>query len=412
MAYLRSDGAFNFDTADLSRLTRFFAGENFYNDVHFVVGGRTYPDVYDVFWSFNGSYFLSTFGGVDLGITPGVAAGGTVTGYLESAYSGGTWVPWWSIQDVSVPANSLYQAALTASTTDDYALFQALLSGNDTAELSQFGDLVRTFGGDDVIVGNGGNDYIDAGAGWDTALFSGLSGNYKLAVDPASVSIIDKRGIDGTDTLVGVEKLQFVDKPLETGWFTKAASVPAAQFADLTDMYIAYFDRAPDAVGLFYWASRLHDGMTLPEIARSFFVQPETITAYPANQTATEFVTKVYDNMLGRAPDVAGLNYWVNDLQAGNVSKDEFMLAVIYGARASTGSPLDVQYLANKNAVGRDFAVTEGLNNVEWAKNVMAAVNSDLGSVQTAYQVIDGYAAAANAPGSSELIVELIGVTS
>jgi hypothetical protein len=42
----------------------------------------------------------------------------------------------------------------------------------------------------------------------------------------------------------------------------------------------------------------------------------------------------------------------------------------------------------------------------------MAVVNSDLGSVQTAYQVIDGYAAAANAPGSSELIVELIGVTS
>jgi hypothetical protein len=41
-------------------------------------------------------------------------------------------------------------------------------------------------------------------------------------------------------------------------------------------MYVAYFNRAPNAVGLDYWASRLTEGMTLQDIAKSFFAQPET----------------------------------------------------------------------------------------------------------------------------------------
>jgi hypothetical protein len=197
---------------------------------------------------------------------------------------------------------------------------------------------------------------------------------------------------------------------LDMTWFTKAALVPASQFTDLTDIYIAYFDRAPDAVGLFYWASRLSDGMTLQQIATSFFVQPETLATFPASQTTAEFVTAVYDNMLGRAPDIGGFNYWVNDLQAGNVSKDEFMLAVIYGARAATGSPVDVQYLANKNAVGQDYAVNEGLSDVDWARSVMAGVDGTFASVDAAYQLTDGFAITAGSVAGSHLVIDLIGV--
>ena len=114
--------------------------------------------------------------------------------------------------------------------------------------------------------------------------------------------------------------------------------------------------------------------------------------------------------MLGRAPDTDGFNYWVRDLESGNVSKDEFMLAVIYGARAATGSPLDVQYLANKNAVGKDYAVNEGLSNVAWAKALMASVDGSLASVQAAYQTTDGFAAIAASANGSELVVQLVGV--
>lgn len=261
-----------------------------------------------------------------------------------------------------------------------------------------------------VLRGNGGNDFIDGGAGVDTSVYSHSSNAYKLVVATGSVSVQDRLGTDGTDTLVDVELVQFADRTIDTTWFSKAAGVPPSQFADLTDMYIAYFDRAPDAAGLFYWASRLKEGMTLQQIAKSFFVQPETIAGYPPGQSTTDFVTKVYANVLGRDPDQGGLHYWIDSLQSGGVSKDEFMLAIVYGARAASGNPADAQYLANKNAVGRDFAVTEGLSNVAWAKTLMAGVDGTLASVQAAYETTDGFAATAATPNSSELVVQLIGV--
>ena len=293
---------------------------------------------------------------------------------------------------------------------DDATLLESRAEGNDNGPLSDFVYLIRAFGGADGAREGGGNDFVDGGDGVDTAHYLGLSSRYELIVGPSTVTVRDRIGADGIDTLVSVEQTQFADQALDMTWFTKAALVPASQFTDLTDMYIAYFDRAPDAVGLFYWASRLSDGMTLQQIAKSFFVQPETVAAYPANQTTAEFVTAVYDNMFGRAPDTAGFNYWVNDLQSGNVSKDEFMLAVIYGARAETGSPADAQYLANKNAVGKDYAVNEGLSNVAWAKTLMADVDGTLASVQAAYQATDGFAATAASANGSELVVHLVGV--
>lgn len=410
MAFISANLAFNFDNADLSRLDRFAYADSFLNDINVTINGRLYPDLYEVNWRFNNTSFSSVFGGVDLAVFPGQFIAGTATGYLESVFNGAAWTPSWGLQDVAVPANSIYQAALTPSTIDDYALVISMLAGDDTANMSPFADLIRTFGGQDSIFGGGGNDFIDGGTGRDTSIYSRSSNAYKLVVVPGSVSVQDRLGSDGTDILVDVEQVRFLDQTLDTTWFSKAAAVPPSQFADLTDMYIAYFDRAPDAVGLFYWASRLKDGMTLQEVAKSFFVQPETIAAYPPGLSTTDFVTKVYNNVLGRDPDVPGLNYWTNSLQTGGVSKDEFMLAIIYGARAATGSPADVQYLANKNSVGRDFAVAEGLSNVAWAKTVMADVDGSLASVQAAFSLTDGFAATAASPLTPDLVVQLVGI--
>lgn len=293
---------------------------------------------------------------------------------------------------------------------DDGALLRSRTEGTDSHHLSDFVYLLRAFGGSQGVHVGGGNDFMDGGGGVDTAHYSSSSSHYKLVADQSTVTVQDKVEANGLDTLVSVEQVQFTDLMLDTTWFTNAASVAASQFTDLTDMYIAYFDRAPDAVGLFYWASRLSDGMTLQEIAKSFFVQPETLATYPANQTTTEFVTQVYGNVLGRDPDQPGLNYWTNSLQTGGVSKDEFVLAIIYGARASTGSPTDVQYLANRNLVGKDYAVTEGLSNVDWATTVMADVDGTAASVQAAFTLTDSFAATAASPNSSELVVQLIGV--
>lgn len=132
--------------------------------------------------------------------------------------------------------------------------------------------------------------------------------------------------------------------------------------------------------------------MSLAQISKSFFVQPEAFAAYPPGTTAEAFVTQVYENVLGRAPDQAGLAYWVNDLNKGSLSRDVFVLAVINGAKSSTGSPADAQYLANKEAVGVHFALDKGLTDGAWGTQVMAHVDGTAEGVATANQMTDAFA--------------------
>jgi len=76
--------------------------------------------------------------------------------------------------------------------------------------------------GDDVLVGNAanntlrgnrGNDLLDGGAGIDTAVFTGLRTGYTLSTDNKT-QVTDKSGLEGTDTLNNVERLQFTDKSI------------------------------------------------------------------------------------------------------------------------------------------------------------------------------------------------------
>jgi hypothetical protein len=71
------------------------------------------------------------------------------------------------------------------------------------------------------------------------------------------------------------------------------------------ELYVAYFNRAPDSTGLLFWGSALADGMSMNEIARLFFDQPETQALYGGSSSTGDFVTAVYSNILGRAPDAS-----------------------------------------------------------------------------------------------------------
>ena len=68
--------------------------------------------------------------------------------------------------------------------------------------------------GDDVLTGGGGNDTLTGGAGTDTAVYSGNASDYAvttIGVDLYQVADLRAGSPDGTDTLSGIEKLQFAD---------------------------------------------------------------------------------------------------------------------------------------------------------------------------------------------------------
>lgn len=153
-----------------------------------------------------------------------------------------------------------------------------------------------------------------------------------------------------------------------------------ASLNDVTKLYVATFNRAPDAAGLDYWV--YSSGLTLEQIAQSFFDQSETQSAYPGGTSNSTFVNTIYNNLFNRDAEPAGLQYWVGELDAGRVSRDTAILAFIGGALGD-----DATILTNKQTVGLSF-YNNNLNDTTLARSVMSGIDASDASVTSALSVI------------------------
>ncbi len=89
-------------------------------------------------------------------------------------------------------------------------------------------------------------------------------------------------------------------------------------------LYLGFFKRIPDSAGLKGWVGAVRGGTSLAAVASAFAQSPEFQLTYGALND-TQFVTLVYQNVLGRAPDTAGFNGWLSRLQTG-MSRGEMMV--------------------------------------------------------------------------------------
>lgn len=162
------------------------------------------------------------------------------------------------------------------------------------------------------------------------------------------------------------------------------------------ELYTAMFNRAADIDGLDYWTGEMDSkGWSILDVASSFAEQSEYATAYPSNSGNEFFITSIYQNLLGREPDTEGLNYWVGELNSGNIEAAHAVPAIIAGAKsnASEQGVLDAQLVKNKTGVSDYFANSLGLNDLEEAKSIMSGITSAEGSKSTAQESLDTFAA-------------------
>ncbi|WP_151636056.1 DUF4214 domain-containing protein [Noviherbaspirillum aerium] len=82
-------------------------------------------------------------------------------------------------------------------------------------------------------------------------------------------------------------------------------------------LYQAAFDRAPDVSGLIYWNQMMNKGLSLNDVAYNFTASTEFASKYGSNLSNSQFLTELYNNVLNRAPDTLGLNYWLDGLSSG-----------------------------------------------------------------------------------------------
>jgi len=170
-------------------------------------------------------------------------------------------------------------------------------------------DRIFGFNGSDRIAGGEGDDVIDGGVGSDAAIYSGSRKSYTVSKIDGGWRVKDELGHDGSDFLISIESLKFSDASLV---FDASGNAGQAY-----RVYKAAFNRDPmngDKGGLGYWIGQMDRGMSLQEVSARFIDSNEFRSLYGTSPSNAEFLTKVYQNVLGRQPEAEGYNWWLNQL--------------------------------------------------------------------------------------------------
>lgn len=185
-------------------------------------------------------------------------------------------------------------------------------------------------GDDRIIIGDGIADTIghisfnilDGGKGYDTLqlnrtgrddytfyVFRNIDGNATLSMSPTDRPDINYQ-------LSNIEALHFSE-----------ASADTSAHGSVTRLYESLLDRAPDAGSLDYWMRQLAGDGTLEGVAQAILESTEL--AGKAPQADGAYVAWLYDQVLGRAADAGGLAYWTQNLSSGDLSRADLALALV-----------------------------------------------------------------------------------
>jgi Ca2+-binding RTX toxin-like protein len=241
--------------------------------------------------------------------------------------------------------------------------------GNDILRGTVGSDTISGFAGNDLVYGDAGHDTIDGGAGLDTMVFSGKLSNYKITHSGNSYQVNAKSGSDGNDILTAVEYLQFGDMTVNLTIQDIAKSAPQANVQRLIELYVAFFNRVPDADGLAYWISEMAGGKPMSQIAEVFYgagVYFSHLTGFSATMSNTDFINVVYKNVLGRSDgaDSGGLEYWNAELVSGKANRGTLVSTILDAAHGFKGDATwgwVANLLDNKIEVAKTFAIDLGL---------------------------------------------------
>lgn len=214
------------------------------------------------------------------------------------------------------------------------------------------------------------NDFVIGTSAFDTVVIAGNRSAYDIKTGTNGVTVYNRAGTGGLDTLVGIEKIKFDDQYVNLTIQKTSATLPAAAVLRLEELYVAFFNRVPDADGLEYWIKQYRDGQSINQIAESFFNAGKaftSLTGYSDSMTEEDFVNLVYRNVLGRkdGADAEGLKFWSTQLRAKQETHGSLVSAILDSAhtfknRSDYGYVAD--FLDNKGVVSHYAAVQQGIN--------------------------------------------------
>ncbi len=141
----------------------------------------------------------------------------------------------------------------------------------------------------DVLTGAQGNDTLNGGAGEDIAVLSGNRADYTFTATAGGFQSVDATaGRDGTDQLVGVERVRFADGST-AAVSSLVAPVPGAEMALADDAFLMSKDDGPQVLpgdDLFDFGGRMASDMEAPrsDSAMAFLLE-DNVTFAPADRS-------------------------------------------------------------------------------------------------------------------------------
>ncbi|WP_334187490.1 Ig-like domain-containing protein, partial [Noviherbaspirillum sp.] len=178
-------------------------------------------------------------------------------------------------------------------------------------------DTISGNAGNDSLVGSAGNDKLDGGEGLDSAIYTASRTNFVVTKTATGVTVSDSSGVEGTDTLVNIERIRFTDQSVA---FDVEGNAGKAY-----RLYKAAFDRVPDLPGLGWQIKAMDNGVSLAQIAQNFIDSPEFVSLYGQNIANANLVTELYRNVLHRQPEAEGFNHWMTILENKTLSRAEVL---------------------------------------------------------------------------------------
>jgi len=171
-----------------------------------------------------------------------------------------------------------------------------------------------------TVMLSAGPDRVTGSAARDTALINGPAADYEVLIQSGKAIVSQKSSLS-IDTLIGIERLQFTDQSI-------ALNIDQAP-GQLFRLYQAIFGRQPDLEGMGFWIHRMEDrGFDLvTDVYARFIDSDEFRRQYGTNPSNPEYLNKLYQNVLGRDPDVAGLTWWTNQMATNKTKSREKVLA-------------------------------------------------------------------------------------
>ena len=240
---------------------------------------------------------IETVGDVDaftMSVTAGTSYLLKVDGELSSALK------------LSVGNPFYYSAPVALSTYTAAESGQIIIFASAGAVVGSYA-LTPTVTLNDWFVGSTMGKHFDGGAGFDTVSYT--TPLRDSTVVRSGAGFVVTKFAASSDTLVSVERVLFSDGALAFD----ADGVAGAAYR----LYRAAFDRTPDKGGVGYWISAMDKGASLNSVAQGFVASEEFKALYGAAPTNGEFVARLYMNVLDRAGEKAGVDYWVSVLDAG-----------------------------------------------------------------------------------------------